>query len=135
MICGIFSATFGVGSGILMIPVLVLAFGVGQKSAQGICLAVMVPIALVGAIQYKANPDIEVHWGIVLLLTLGGVAGAVLGAGLADRFSALTLRRLFALLMIIAAIRLLTTPPRVGPTPGTPASVSQEPPTPTTGLP
>ena len=110
-VCGLFSATFGVGSGILMIPVLVMAFGVGQKSAQGVCLAVMVPIALVGAARYALNPTIEVNLGTVLLLSVGGVAGAVLGSGLADRMSALTLRRLFALLMIIAALRLLTTQP------------------------
>jgi len=115
-ICGVFSATFGVGSGIVMIPVLILVFSVGQKSAQGICLAVMVPIALVGALRYKANPAIDIHLGIVLLLAVGGVAGAVLGAGLADRLSALTLRRLFALLMIVAAVRLLTTNPTPEPT-------------------
>lgn len=110
-ICGVFSATFGVGSGIIMIPVLILVFGVQQKSAQGVCLAVMVPIALVGAVQYKLNPTIDIHWGAICLLSLGGVAGAVLGAGVADRMSSLTLRRLFALLMIIAAVRLLTTNP------------------------
>jgi uncharacterized membrane protein YfcA len=119
-ICGIFSATFGVGSGIIMIPLLVLAFGVGQKSAQGVCLAVMVPIALVGAVRYILNPAIDIHLGTVFLLAVGGVAGAVLGSSLANQLSAVTLRRLFALLMIVAAVRLLATKPALQPTTGEP---------------
>lgn len=125
-VCGVFSATFGVGSGILMIPTLVLVFGVGQKSAQGVCLAVMVPIALVGALRYRLNPAVEIHWGMVMLLTLGGVAGAVMGAGLASRMSAVTLRRLFALLMILAAVRLLTTKPGPDPVTRGPTSVAND---------
>jgi uncharacterized membrane protein YfcA len=53
LVSGVFSSTFGVGSGILMIPALVMMFEFTQKSAQGICLAVMAPMALVGAIRYK----------------------------------------------------------------------------------
>jgi len=125
-LCGVFSATFGVGSGILMIPTLVLAFGVGQKSAQGICLAVMVPIALVGALRYRLNPEVDIPWATVLLLTLGGMAGAVLGSGLANRMSALTLRRLFALLMILAAVRLLTSKPEPEPADREPTALSED---------
>jgi uncharacterized membrane protein YfcA len=109
LVCGVFSATFGVGSGIIMVPVLVLAFALPQKSAQGICLAVMVPMALVGALQYKMNPDIQVNTGAVILLAVGGMVGAYVGANLAAWLPAMTLRRLFAIVMIVAAVRLLTT--------------------------
>ena len=126
-LCGVFSATFGVGSGILMIPVLILAFGVPQKSAQGVCLAVMVPIALVGALKYKLNPAIDMPSTLVLLLALGGVAGALLGSVLADWLSALTLRRLFALLMIAAAARLFFTKPPPEPTSQGPPPMAAQP--------
>jgi uncharacterized membrane protein YfcA len=116
--CGIFSATFGVGSGIILVPTLVLIFALPQKSAQGVCLAVMVPMALAGAIRYKMNPDIRVDMWIVGLLAVGGVVGAVIGAGIAGRVSGLMLRRMFAIIMIIAAVRMLMTP---GPKPKTDA--------------
>jgi len=114
--CGIFSATFGVGSGIILVPALVLIFALPQKSAQGICLAAMVPMALAGAIRYKMNPDIRVDMWIVGLLAVGGVVGAVIGASIAGRVSGLMLRRMFAIIMIIAAVRMLMTP---GPKPKT----------------
>jgi uncharacterized membrane protein YfcA len=82
---GLFSGTFGVGAGIIVVPVLALVFG--QKSAQGMALAVMVPMALVGAIRYKMNPQIELPLGPVALLACGAVVGAVIGATLAGWMS------------------------------------------------
>ncbi len=111
LICGIFSATFGVGAGIIMIPALVILFSLPQKSAQGVCLAVMVPMALVGALRYKLNPQIELDIGVIGLLSIGAVAGAWIGAGIAGWLPASVLRKLFALVMIVAAIKMLTTSP------------------------
>ena len=100
LVCGIFSATFGVGSGIILIPALVLIFSLPQKSAQGICLAVMVPMALVGAVRYMLNPQIEVNLTIVAIVSVGAVVGAWIGAGIAGWVSAPILRKLFALIML-----------------------------------
>ncbi len=109
VVCGVFSAVFGVGAGILLIPALVLIFALPQKSAQGVCLAVMGPMALVGAIKYHLNPDIVISLPAVVLLTIGGVVGAYFGATIAGWASGLILRRLFAVIMIIAAIKMLWT--------------------------
>ena len=110
LICGVFSATFGVGSGIIMIPVLVLVFSLPQKSAQGTCLAVMVPMALAGALRYQWNPEIHMDVKIIGLLSLGAVVGAVIGASLAGWLSGSVLRKLFAVIMIAVALRMLITP-------------------------
>lgn len=110
--CGIFSATFGVGGGILMVPILVIAFSMPQKSAQGIALAAMVPMALVGAIRYRMHPDIRVDLVVALLMGLGGVGGAIIGTKIAAAMPVLTLRRLFALVMIAAALHLLLEKPK-----------------------
>jgi len=87
LVCGVFSATFGVGSGIIMVPALVLMFSQPQKSAQGVCLAAMVPMALVGAMRYKLNPEIEVDMRLVGLLSVGAVVGAVIGSSIAGWLS------------------------------------------------
>jgi uncharacterized membrane protein YfcA len=47
---GTLSGLLGLGSGIILIPTLVLLCGFAQKSAQGTTLAVMVPMILVGAL-------------------------------------------------------------------------------------
>jgi uncharacterized membrane protein YfcA len=112
LVCGIFSATFGVGSGIILVPALVLLFQFPQKTAQGVCLCVMVPMAMAGAWRYIANPSIVVNFHAAVWLALGGVFGAVIGAYLAGRLPATSLRKMFAVVMIVAATRMLMTRPK-----------------------
>jgi len=104
---GILSAMLGVGSGILLVPALTLAFGLTQKSAQGTALAVMVPMALVGAMRYIANPNIEINLMRVCLLAAGAVAGAFLGSVLASHLPNAVLRRIFAIFLLVVAVRML----------------------------
>ncbi len=129
LLCGIYSATFGVGSGTILVPILVLIFGFAQKSAQGTCLAVMVPMALVAAIRYKLNPNIEVDLQVVAILAIGGVIGAVIGAGIAGWVSGAVLRKMFAVILIVIAIKMLITKPAATMTPAQndqPESVSSQ---------
>ncbi|MHC4511827.1 MAG: TSUP family transporter, partial [Planctomycetota bacterium] len=72
---GVISGTLGVGSGVIVVPVLVLLLGFEQKAAQGTALAVMVPMALLGAVRYWKNPEIEMNLVIILLFALGALAG------------------------------------------------------------
>ena len=106
---GVLSGMLGLGSGILVIPALVLLFNFPQKSAQGTCLAVMVPMALVGAIRYGMNPQVQVEIVNVGWLAIGAVAGAFIGTELASRLSNDVLRKIFAVFMVIVATKMLLT--------------------------
>ncbi len=119
---GIFSGSFGVGAGIILVPVLANLFEFGQKSAQGVAVAVMVPMALVGAIRYKMNPQIAFHAAPAALLACGAVFGAVIGAAIAGWVSGPVLRKLFAVVMVIAAARMFFS------SPGASADTPTEPP-------
>ena len=118
---GVFSATFGVGSGVILIPALVLFCHFEQKSAQGVCLAVMVPMALVGAIRYGANPAIKLDLRVAAVLALGAMVGAYIGADFASRASGVLLRRLFAVILVVVAVQLLRYKPASPATPAPPA--------------
>lgn len=109
---GILSGTLGVGSGILFIPALVLVMSFPQKIAQGTCLAVMVPMALMGAIRYKMDPAIQINMMVVLLLAVSAVIGAFAGVEIAGRVPGNVLRKIFACLIIIAALKMLFVPAR-----------------------
>ena len=89
-----------------MIPALV-ALAIPQKEAQGIALAVMVPMALMGAVRYKLNPDIEINMAIVGLLALTAVIGAFAGAGFAAYLSNTVLRKAFALFLVLVGCKML----------------------------
>lgn len=111
ILSGLLSGSLGVGSGALLVPLLVVFFEIPQKSAQGMSLAVMVPIALIGAVRYKLNPDIPVDYILVSLIITGGVAGVLIGTNLAHMLPAVTLRRLFALFLMLMALRMFTAAP------------------------
>ena len=103
---GTLSGALGVGSGILIIPALVLGLGVQQKVAQGICLAVMVPMALMGAYRYYVNPDIKISLSVILVMAPLAVVGAYLGAQIAAWLPAAILKRSFGVFVIIVGIRM-----------------------------
>ena len=107
LLAGVISGGLGVGSGLVLIPALVLLFSVPQKPAQGIALTVMVPMALVGAIRYIANPDIKVDARLTSLVAVGAVAGAVVGSHLASVLPARVLKKAFAAFLLLVAARIL----------------------------
>lgn len=111
---GILSGALGLGSGIILVPTLVLICGFAQKSAQGTALAVMVPMALVGALRYWRNPAIDINTLPVGLIICGALAGALVGTELASRLPGHILRKVFAAVLLIAAIRMFMTSPKPG---------------------
>ena len=104
---GILSSMFGVGAGILLVPLLSIAFGFGQKSAQGMALAIMVPMALAGAFRYHINPNIPIHLPTVGIIAIGAVAGALIGSKIVFNIPDLILKRMFACFIIVVGINIL----------------------------
>lgn len=107
---GVFSAMFGVGSGIIMVPALVLLCHMPQKAAQGMSLTVMVPMALVGAVRYRMHPDISIDLVRAALLAGGSVVGVMIGVEVMTKLSGVTLRKAFAVVMVVAAVRMFWMP-------------------------
>jgi len=104
---GFTSGLLGVGGGVIVVPLLVLLFTLSQKSAQGVSLAVMVPVALLGAYRYWRNPAMEVDLRVAGFVVVGALAGTLLGTDLAARLPGDTLRKVFAVFMILVGIHLL----------------------------
>lgn len=101
---GFLSGLFGVGGGIVIVPGLVLLLRVEQHMAHATSLAAILliaPAALVGFIGEGA-----VDYGAAALLTAGSVLGAWAGAGVLHRLSAILLRRVFAVFLLVLAVRL-----------------------------
>lgn len=109
---GILSGLLGLGSGIILVPTLVLLCSFQQKSAQGMALAVMVPMALLGALRYWKNPQIEMNPAVIALIILGALAGTLAGTELAGRLPNHILRKVFAAVLIIVAVKMFMGPAR-----------------------
>ncbi len=109
---GVVSGALGIGSGIILVPALVLLYDFGQKSAQGMALAVMVPMALLGALRYWRNPEIDMNTAVIGLVVCGALVGTLAGTELAARLPSHVLRRIFAIVLLIVAVRMFVTPSR-----------------------
>lgn len=118
---GFFSGLFGVGGGIVLVPLLILVAGYTQRMASGTSLAAVLPTALAGAASYASTGSID--WISGILLAGGAVAGSLLGTWLLDRIPAGLLRWLFVIFLVAVAVRLFFAVPDRG------ASLTLDPPT------
>ena len=107
LVTGVLSGTLGIGGGVVVVPARVLIFSMPQKGAQAISLSLMVPMALLGAIQYWRYGHLQLSGGRLTLLCIGALGGVLIGSTLADRLPAAVLRRCFAMLIMLVAIRML----------------------------
>jgi uncharacterized membrane protein YfcA len=101
------AALLGVGGGIVYVPALVAFFSIEQHVAQGISLAVIVPTAVVAALTHGREGRVD--WGLAALLSAGGLLGGFGGALTALATEGDVLRRLFAVLLVVTAARMLAT--------------------------
>jgi uncharacterized membrane protein YfcA len=101
---GALSGMFGVGGGILFVPTLALVLGLAQLEAQATSLAAIIPVVAVGA--WRQSRYGNVRWSAALFIGLGSGIGVGGGAVLAASLSEDLLRKLFAGLLLVIAIRL-----------------------------
>ena len=104
LFAGSLAAPLGVGGGIIFVPVLVSVFGFSQLDAQGTSLAIIVPTAIVGTITHARAG--RVNWKVVAVVGTGGIIGALIGANFAQTLDEAVLRRVFAIVLIILAVRM-----------------------------
>ena len=97
---GVLSGMFGVGGGILFVPLL-LALGLTQLDAEATSLLAILPT--VGAGVWRQQRYGNVRWRASLVLGLASVAGVAVGIRIATALEADVLRRLFAVLLICVA--------------------------------
>jgi uncharacterized membrane protein YfcA len=98
---GAFSGLFGVGGGVIMVPLLVLWLGYGEKEATGTSLAAIPLIAAAGAIAQGVHGNVDIAKG--LLVGLPAVAGVVAGTALQQRVPERVVAGAFALLLVASA--------------------------------
>jgi uncharacterized protein len=104
-LAGLFSGVFGVGGGSVVVPLLILWMGYGERAAGGTSLLAIVPIAATGAIAQAAYGNI--HVGDALLVGLPALVGVTLGTRLQQKVPARGVSLLFAALLAGVAVELI----------------------------
>lgn len=101
---GMLAGMFGVGGGIVMVPMLVALAGMPQRRASSTSLLAIVPIAGAAALSYAHSGSVDPVAGMVLLV--GGVLGGQLGGRVLPRVRVAALRIGFGILSLLTAVRL-----------------------------
>jgi uncharacterized membrane protein YfcA len=100
---GIASGMFGIGGGVILVPLLGLLLGFSQHRAQGTSLVALIPPTGLLAVIAYAKSD-YVSWKIGLLLIPGLFLGGIAGGSLAKMIPAARMRRIFAALIFMLGI-------------------------------
>jgi uncharacterized protein len=103
---GILGGLVGVGGGIIIVPALVYFLGFSQKTAQGTSLGlIMLPVGILGVLQYYKQGHVDFR--VVGILAVGFLIGSFFGSKIALGLSQETVKKIFAVLMILIAIKML----------------------------
>ena len=105
LLTGLCNGFFGAGGGIIVVPTLVYILKLENHKAHATALAVILPISLLSAFIYFKTDTY--NWALIGKLMLGGVIGSIIGSKLLGKLSSKWLRRIFAIFMILAAIRMI----------------------------
>jgi len=102
---GAFSGLFGVGGGTIIVPLLILWLGYGEREATGTSLAAIIIIAAFAAIGQGAYGNVDVVKG--LAIGVPAIGGIVIGTAIQQRIPQRAVSYLFALVLVAVAVELL----------------------------
>lgn len=106
LIAGFMGGLVGIGGGVIIVPALVLVLGLSQHLSQGISLAMMIfPVGIMGVINYYKKGYVDFKYAG--LIAVGFFVGSYLGSKFSLSLPQETVRKIFAVVMILLAIKLL----------------------------
>ena len=105
LVAGVFSTVFGVGGGIVLVPLLMALVGMPTHAAAATSLGAILVTASAGALLYAARG--EVRLGYAVLVGVPAVAGALIGTHLQQRLSGRALTLAFSALLAVIGLRLV----------------------------
>ncbi|HQQ11580.1 MAG TPA: sulfite exporter TauE/SafE family protein [Bacteroidales bacterium] len=106
LFAGAFSGMIGLGGGLIIIPALIYLLGMNQYMAQGTSLAIMLPpIGLMAAFNYYKAGALNLKYAMIIAVAF--FIGGYFGSKWALTIPEAVLRKIFAVALIIVAIRML----------------------------
>lgn len=106
---GMLSGLLGIGGGVVLVPMMVFFLGIGQHTAQGISMLVIIPTALIAIWHF--NKDNLVDYRMAGLLAIGAISGALISANFVQNIPAEDLKRLFGVFIIYTGLRMILAKP------------------------
>ncbi|MEO9004456.1 MAG: sulfite exporter TauE/SafE family protein [Ginsengibacter sp.] len=106
ILAGLLGGILGLGGAIIIIPALVMLLGFSQQMAQGTTLLMLVlPVGALAAWQYYKAGNADIKTAAILAVTF--FVSGYFGAKMANSVPEEILKKLFAVLLIVIAVKML----------------------------
>jgi hypothetical protein len=103
---GFLSGLIGIGGGVLIVPALVVFAGFSQKLAQGTSLGILLlPVGILAVMQYYKQGYLNVNY--VAIISIAFILGGFLGSKLAISLSDDKMKKIFAIILMVIAVKML----------------------------
>jgi uncharacterized membrane protein YfcA len=103
---GALSGLIGLGGGIIIVPALVILFGMTQHQAQGTTLAILIPpIGILAAWTYYRQGFVDLR--VASFIILGFIAGSYFGAKVATQLKDVMLEKIFGFILLVVALKMI----------------------------
>ncbi|MEY3059850.1 MAG: hypothetical protein RL000_1202 [Bacteroidota bacterium] len=103
---GFMGGLVGIGGGVIIVPALVMILGMSQHQAQGTSLMmILFPVGILGVLNYYKQGYVDFKYAG--LLALGFFIGSYLGSKYSLSLPQLTVKRIFAIVMMLLALKIL----------------------------
>lgn len=110
LVAGVVGGLFGIGGGLIMVPALVLIFGLDMKTATGTSLlAQLLPVGLLGVLEYWRRGEVALTSGF--LIAGGLIVGVLLGSLLAGQLPGASVKRGYGVFLVVVGIYFFLAPP------------------------
>ncbi|WGD34959.1 sulfite exporter TauE/SafE family protein [Olleya sp. YS] len=107
LLAGFFSGMFGIGGGVVMVPLMVFLLSYTQYQAQGTSLAVLaVPVTLLAAYTYHKIGEDPLNWKYALIIAITFIVGGFLGTKVALNINESFLKKIFSVLLVLVAVKM-----------------------------
>lgn len=104
LITGILNGLFGAGGGTIIVPFMVFLLGIEDHKAHATAISIILPLSILSAFVYIKNGILNIP--ITLNVIIGSIVGGYIGAKILNMVPIKILRKIFGIIMILAAIRM-----------------------------
>jgi len=106
LLAGFMAGLFGVGGGVIIVPLLYFIKGMDLKTAFGTSLgALLLPVGIFGCFEYYKAGNMNVKFALIIALAM--FLGTYFGAKLVQPMAPVLLKRLYAIFLLLAAGKIL----------------------------
>lgn len=109
IVIGIFSSMLGVAGGELIIPTIIILFGVDIKLAGSLSLAISIPTIMMGLFKYRSQQrlkEVNSEQGFIVSMAFGSILGALIGTNLLKYVSNSMLYTILGTILLLSALKL-----------------------------